>query len=80
MANGKTFVKISNQQVYNELCDLKTNNEKDHDEIKTMIEGYNRQMEEYKSQIGRLYWAIGGLGTLTMAILIFLINHLGGKT
>jgi hypothetical protein len=33
MANNKTFVKITNEQVYTEICDLKNNNEKAHDEI-----------------------------------------------
>ena len=38
MANNKTFVKISNQQVYDQLCTLTASNEKDHDEIKEALE------------------------------------------
>lgn len=71
MVNGKTFIRISNQQVYDELCALKSANDKDHDEIKLMIVGY-------KGQVMRLYWALAGMGILVISLLGFLINHIGG--
>jgi hypothetical protein len=70
MANGnKTFVKITNQQVYNELCALKKENTIEHEIIKDMIEGY-------KSQVSRLQWSLGGISVLTISILAWFISYL----
>lgn len=38
MANNKTFVKISNQQIYDRLESLDKKNDETHDEIKIQIE------------------------------------------
>lgn len=38
MSNGKTFVKITNAQVWEQLCNLTSSNEKSHDEIKVALE------------------------------------------
>ena len=62
------FVKITNQQVYDELINLKDQNERQHDKIFLSIQGY-------KSQINRIYWALGGciglISTIILKLIIF---------
>ena len=71
MVNGKKeFVRITNQQVYDQLCELRKSNEIEHDKIMALIEGY-------KSQVSNLKYAIGGIGILTISILGWFIYHLG---
>lgn len=56
-----TFVKITNNQVYNELLNLKEINEREHNEIKVMLSGY-------KDQVSRLKWALGGVTTIVFIL------------
>jgi len=68
--NGdKTFVTITNKQIYSELCQFKEDNEKQHNEILLEI-------SKYRSQVQNLKMALAGIGILTMTTLGFLINHL----
>jgi hypothetical protein len=69
--NGnKVFVSITNKQIYEELCQFKEENAKQHQEILSEI-------ASYKSQLSNLKYALGGIGVLVMTMLGFLVNHLG---
>ena len=71
MVNGKkTFVRITNQQVYDQLCELRKSNEIEHDKIMTLIEGY-------KSQVSNLKYSLIGISALVMSLLGWFIYHLG---
>jgi len=50
---NKTFVRITNQQVYDELENLKSSNSRQHEEIMKMIGNYN-------SRLARVYWLFYG--------------------
>lgn len=70
--NGnKVFVSITNKQIYEELCQFKEENTKQHQEILN-------ELASYKSQVTNLKYAVGGIGILVMTMLGFLVNHLGG--
>ena len=72
MTNGKkTFVTITNQQIYQELCDLKEQNAKEHLAIMN-------EVASYKNQVTNLKLALGGVSVLVMATLGFLVSHLLG--
>lgn len=68
--NGnKVFVTITNKQIYQELCDFKEENAKQH---QTILD----EISKYKSQVANLKYAMVGIGVLGMTTLGFLINHL----
>jgi len=70
--NGnKVFVTITNKQIYEELCQFKEENAKQHQEILNEI-------ASYKSTLTNVKYAMGGIGVLVITILGFLVNHLGG--
>lgn len=70
--NGsKVFVTISNRQIYDELCQFKEQNAKEHQQIMD-------ELSSYKSQVTNLKYAVGGIAVLAMTTLGFLVNHLGG--
>jgi hypothetical protein len=71
VGNNKTFIRITNQQIYDELNSLKENNEKEHIAIMNMISGY-------KSQMRRVYWLLGILTSVTVGLITYFINHIGG--
>ena len=65
----KTFVRITNQQVYQELCEMKAKNEQDHQRIITMISGY-------RSQVSQVKWALSGVTGLLLLNLGWFVSHL----
>jgi hypothetical protein len=85
MANGKTFVRITNNQVWEQLCNLTTSNEKSHDEIKVALE-LNRTLlndhlhehqikskeRTYRENKDRWLW---GIGIAIASIVSGLIGH-----
>jgi len=69
MVKTKTFITISNQQIYDELTAFKTQNAIDHRNIMEEIAGY-------KSQVFNLKLALGGIAVLSMTTLSFFVSHL----
>jgi hypothetical protein len=65
----KTFVRITNEQVYKELCDLKQSNLSQHTDIMNMISGYRSQLARYK-------WALAGIMALSLTTLSWLFMHI----
>lgn len=79
--NGsKTFVTITNLQIYKELCAFKANNEIKHVQIMKELETRNNdvliQLVNYQSRVNNLKMGLGGIGVLSMATLGWLISHL----
>lgn len=57
-----TFIKITNKQVFDRIEYLDKNNRAEHQELLVTI-------SSYKSQVSRLYWAVGACVSLNIAIL-----------
>jgi len=64
-----TFIRITNQEVYKELTDLIKNNDDQHKQIMLML-------TNYKSNIGKLYLAITGIGILSLSTLGWFISSI----
>jgi hypothetical protein len=70
MVNGKkTFVTITNQQIYSELENLKEQNGKEHQMIMA-------EVSRYKSQVMNFKLALGGIGVLALSTLGWLFIHI----
>jgi hypothetical protein len=74
--NGMAFVTITNREIWDRLDHInldynlmKDKNEAAHNEIKNLISGY-------KGQVIRLYWALGSLSVILMALFGVLIQHI----
>jgi hypothetical protein len=75
MAN-KTFIKITNEQIYKQFMQFQLDNEQQHKNIMKEIESLKTEIQNYRSQVTNLKLAIGGIGILTMATLGWFIVHL----
>lgn len=85
MANkngNKTFVTITNMQIYKEFCEFKSENEIKHNQMLKDFEVKHNELliklGNYQSKITNLKMAMGGIGVLAMATLGWLILHLSG--
>ena len=78
--NNKTFIRITNEQVYKELCDLKIENAEQHRQILNAIENNRleniKQIEELRGRLNAQKIALYGIGSLTMALLGWFILKL----
>ena len=82
--NGKngsrTFVTITNIQIYKELCEFKANNEIKHVQIMKELETSHNELlimiTNYQSQLTNLKMGLGGIAVLLMTTLGFLVSHL----
>ena len=69
MGNGNSFVKITNQQVFDRLVSLEKTNDRAHNKILSQISGYS-------DQVSRLKWMTGGMATLLLINLGWFVTHL----
>lgn len=78
--NNKTFIRITNEQVYKQLCDFKIENAEQHkamlNELEKNRDFYITQIEMMRGRLNTQKIALYGLGSLTMAILGWFVVHL----
>jgi len=66
---GKTFINVTNKEMYCRFETLEKLNTVEHGQIMTL-------MNAYKAQVARLYWGMSGIGGLTIFTLGWFISHL----
>jgi len=78
MGEEKTFVRITNKDIYDEIRTFKKENHEAHKEMNAHMVKTNGNVTKNKGNIGKVKWIATTAMTLILIVIGWFISHLNG--